>query len=93
MFAKRESQRKQRRYGAHHLIAGTSAGVVTTAALYPLDLVKTRYQASAAASETLVQGLARANMSHCNKLYRVLCIDTAIYKNLITGRTFGEVRS
>lgn len=44
MFAKRELQRKQRRRGTHHLIAGTTAGVVTTTALYPLDLVKTRYQ-------------------------------------------------
>ena len=44
MFAKRELQRNQRRYGTHHLIAGTSAGLVTTVALYPLDLVKTRYQ-------------------------------------------------
>ena len=44
MFAKRELKRKQRRFGTHHLIAGTSAGLVTTAALYPLDLVKTRYQ-------------------------------------------------
>lgn len=48
MFAKRELKRKQRRYGTHHLIAGTSAGLVTTAALYPLDLVKTRYQVIAA---------------------------------------------
>lgn len=47
MFAKRELKRKQRRYGTHHLIAGTSAGLVTTAALYPLDLVKTRYQVTA----------------------------------------------
>ncbi|CAN0126350.1 unnamed protein product [Ascophyllum nodosum] len=44
MFTKRELQRKQRRNDTHHLIAGTTAGVVTTAALYPLDLVKTRYQ-------------------------------------------------
>ncbi|CBJ48450.1 folate transporter [Ectocarpus siliculosus] len=43
MFSKRESKGK-RHYGANHLIAGTTAGVVTTAALYPLDLVKTRYQ-------------------------------------------------
>ena len=27
-----------------HLVAGTVAGGVSTAALYPLDLVKTRYQ-------------------------------------------------
>ncbi|CAM9755861.1 unnamed protein product [Ectocarpus sp. 12 AP-2014] len=44
MFSKRESKGK-RHYGPNHLIAGTTAGVVTTAALYPLDLVKTRYQA------------------------------------------------
>lgn len=44
-FAKRQPERKQRPQGAHHLIAGTSAGVVTTVALFPLDLVKTRYQA------------------------------------------------
>lgn len=29
----------------HHLIAGTTAGVTSTTALYPLDLIKTRYQA------------------------------------------------
>ncbi|CAM9171277.1 unnamed protein product [Pylaiella littoralis] len=45
MLSKREHQPKDRAHGAHHLIAGTTAGVVTTAALYPLDLVKTRYQA------------------------------------------------
>lgn len=44
MFSKRESKGK-RHDGPNHLIAGTTAGVVTTAALYPLDLVKTRYQA------------------------------------------------
>lgn len=44
MFSKREVKGKKRPHGAHHLIAGTTAGVMTTAALYPLDLVKTRYQ-------------------------------------------------
>lgn len=44
LFSKRELQRQQRPHGAHHLVAGTTAGLVTTAALYPLDLVKTRYQ-------------------------------------------------
>ncbi|KAG5186102.1 folate transporter, partial [Tribonema minus] len=29
----------------HHLIAGTVAGVTSTTALYPLDLIKTHYQA------------------------------------------------
>lgn len=58
MFAKRELKRKQRRYGTHHLIAGTSAGLVTTAALYPLDLVKTRYQVTAVVQvETVIRAL------------------------------------
>ncbi|CAN0157483.1 unnamed protein product [Ascophyllum nodosum] len=47
MFTKQELQWKQRRNDTHHLIAGTAAGVVTTAAPYPLDLVKTRYQVRA----------------------------------------------
>lgn len=45
LFSKKQLQRQQRPHGAHHLVAGTTAGLVTTAALYPLDLVKTRYQA------------------------------------------------
>ncbi|CAM9614093.1 unnamed protein product [Discosporangium mesarthrocarpum] len=41
---KRKLEPTNPRYGSHHLIAGTMAGLLTTASLYPLDLVKTRYQ-------------------------------------------------
>ncbi len=46
-FSKREEarHRQQRPTEVQHLVGGTTAGVVTTTALYPLDLVKTRYQA------------------------------------------------
>lgn len=46
-FSKREEAKhqQQRPTEAQHLVGGTTAGVVTTTALYPLDLVKTRYQA------------------------------------------------
>eukprot|EP00752_Nemacystus_decipiens_P005250 g4764.t1 len=44
-FSKREESKHHRRPTAfQHLLGGTTAGVVTTTALYPLDLVKTRYQ-------------------------------------------------
>lgn len=45
-FSKREEAKHHQRPSAlQHLMGGTTAGVVTTTALYPLDLVKTRYQA------------------------------------------------
>lgn len=45
-FSKREDAKHHQRPSAlQHLVGGTTAGVVTTTALYPLDLVKTRYQA------------------------------------------------
>lgn len=46
-FSKREEAKhhQQRPSALQHLVGGTTAGVVTTTALYPLDLVKTRYQA------------------------------------------------
>lgn len=47
-FSKREEAKhqQQRPSALQHLVGGTTAGVVTTTVLYPLDLVKTRYQAS-----------------------------------------------
>lgn len=59
LFRKRDLERTQRPYGAHHLIAGTSAGLVTTAVLYPLDLIKTRYQARRDFAKTVVIALSQ----------------------------------
>eukprot|EP00903_Cladosiphon_okamuranus_P009102 g8700.t1 len=45
-FSSREEAKHQhqRPTAVQHLVGGTTAGVVTTTALYPLDLIKTRYQ-------------------------------------------------
>lgn len=82
MFTKRELQRKQRRYGGHHLIAGTSAGVATTVALYPLDLVKTRYQVCGWLACIALLGLQRIEIvpSHLALLLVVAVVAAACHE-------------